>query len=68
VPLGNAVGDTPSKEIPMPEKQRHSLWCTLPIDWHASNYYMAVITAYSNLLGENCPHIDRIKKKMDFSA
>jgi hypothetical protein len=34
----------------------------------ASNYYMAVITAYSNLLGENCPHIDRIKKKMDFSA
>jgi tetratricopeptide (TPR) repeat protein len=34
----------------------------------ASNYYMAVITAYSNLLGENSPHIDRIKKKMDFSA
>jgi tetratricopeptide (TPR) repeat protein len=32
----------------------------------ASNYYMAVITAYGNLLGEDCPHIARVKGKMDF--
>lgn len=34
----------------------------------ASNYYMAVVNAYENLLGEDCPHIARVKKKMDFSA
>jgi hypothetical protein len=27
---------------------------------------MAVITAYGNLLGEDCPHIARVKEKMDF--